>query len=200
MKPVDRPDEWDCVLRKAFAHVTSFFGGDYEAALHAIKQALVSGRIAAMVRPLTDLSKGFVLSVEFWQPPRLSSVGLGHITVLSKEYPSGVYRFFLRQSDLEKVWPVSGGSGATTAPATPDTTDATSDNNFIGTAGWITAEAKRMKAAGEIRDGIRKTNFAKLLAARMRKAARSDESLRVVGSPHIKNNLSAWGLWPISVI
>ena len=112
------PDEWNCVLKKAFAHVTKFFGGDYEASLHAIKQALVSGRIAAMVRPLADFSNGYVLSVEFWQPPRLSSVGLGDITVLSKEYPPNVYRFFLRQSDLEKVWPVSGGSGATTAPAT----------------------------------------------------------------------------------
>ena len=77
MKPVDHmPDEWSCVLQKAFAHVTKFFSDDHLLALHDIKRALVSGRVVAMVRPLTDISKGCVLPVEFWQKHKLSSIGL----------------------------------------------------------------------------------------------------------------------------
>jgi hypothetical protein len=68
------------------------------------------------------------------------------------------------------------------------------------TQAWITAEAKRMKAAGEIPDDIRITDFANMLHKRMSHAARTDKSLRVVRWQHIKNSLRGWGLWPISKI
>jgi hypothetical protein len=113
MKPADSmlPGEWR-VLLSVFAHVTKVFGGDYEAALKEIKRVLADGQVRAMVRPLTD-NKGHELPVEFWQTHMLSSVGPNHIIVVSKEYPPKDHRYFLRQRDVEKVWPAN--SQATTA-------------------------------------------------------------------------------------
>ena len=49
-----------------------------------------------------------------------------------------------------------------------------------GAAAWIAAEARRMKAAGEIPPGIGITDFARELESRMRKAAAGDRSLRPI--------------------
>jgi hypothetical protein len=68
------------------------------------------------------------------------------------------------------------------------------------TVSWITAEAKRLKAAGKISELIHITDFAKLLEAQMRKAAKTDSSVRWVKWQYIKNELPGWGLWPISLI
>jgi hypothetical protein len=68
---------------------------------------------------------------------------------------------------------------------------------FSSTKIWVISEVGRMKAAGEIPEGIRITNFAKQLEARMRKAAENDKSLRPAGWRHIKNQLPSWNLWPI---
>ena len=54
---------------------------------------------------------------------------------------------------------------------------------------WVTAEARRLKTAGEIRQGINKRDFAKQLA----KAGSANYD-------YIRNNLSAWGLWPVESI
>jgi hypothetical protein len=67
-----------------------------------------------------------------------------------------------------------------------------------GTSKWITAEAQRMKAAGEIGDNIKITTLAKKLAGRMQAASNSgDKSVKPVSWQHIKNMLPRWGLWPI---
>jgi hypothetical protein len=78
------------------------------------------------------------------------------------------------------------------------------------TAVWVAAEARRMKAAGEIDIRIRITDFAHELERRMgiaamkkatmKKAAEKKPSLRPVGWRHIKNMLPHWGLWPVSRI
>jgi hypothetical protein len=66
---------------------------------------------------------------------------------------------------------------------------------------WVTAEVKRMKAAGEISERTRITDFAKQLEVRMSKARDDgDKSIKPVGWRHIKNNLPSWGLWPIASI
>jgi hypothetical protein len=65
---------------------------------------------------------------------------------------------------------------------------------------WIVAEARRMKAAGEIPPDIRITALSRALACRMQKAAEKDRSIRPVGWRHIKNMLPDWGLWPVSRI
>ena len=67
-----------------------------------------------------------------------------------------------------------------------------------GTAAWIGAEVARMKVAGELREDLRITDFAKLLEKRLRTAAKADQSLRAVRWQHIKNSLPDWGLWPVS--
>ncbi len=68
------------------------------------------------------------------------------------------------------------------------------------TSSWVSAEARRMKDAGEISEPIRITDFARLLRARMRDAAKTNASVRLVTWQHIKNELPGWGLWPISLI
>jgi hypothetical protein len=51
-------------------------------------------------------------------------------------------------------------------------------------------EAKRMKRDGEIREDILKTHFAKALASKA----------GVSSWRYVRNNLKAWGLWPVSDI
>jgi hypothetical protein len=88
---------------------------------------------------------------------------------------------------------------------TPPEPVATSARRPTGAGVWIEADIKRLRADGEIPDGVRKTEFSKLLANRMSKAADSngfvslpgtDKPVRVVGWRHIKNSLPIWGLWP----
>lgn len=107
MKPADGmlPGEW-LTLLKVYTHVTKLYGGDTSLALNDIKQALADGKIAAVVRPLTN-HKYRVLPVGFWQTHQLRSVAPDHIIVRSNEYPPIDYRYFLRQSDVEKIWPGS---------------------------------------------------------------------------------------------
>ena len=69
-----------------------------------------------------------------------------------------------------------------------------------GVGEWIAAEAKRMKMAGKIPSDIKITHFAKELERRMKAAAPTNDSIRLVGWRHIKNKLPEWGLWPISSI
>lgn len=68
------------------------------------------------------------------------------------------------------------------------------------TKNWIVDEVKRLQASGEVKEGTRVTNFAKLLAHRMDKAHETDKSIRPVKWRHIKNMLPAWGLWPIAFV
>lgn len=65
---------------------------------------------------------------------------------------------------------------------------------------WVTATAKQMKANGEIREGINKTDFAKELARRMALAATSDPTVRPSRFESIRNELENWGLWPVTLI
>jgi hypothetical protein len=80
-------------------------------------------------------------------------------------------------------------------PPTP-----TDDHSFTNTKRFLTGEAGRMKTAGEIPEGVRITDFAKRLEARMKTAAKTDASLRAVTWRYIKNQLPAWDLWPVSKI
>jgi hypothetical protein len=65
---------------------------------------------------------------------------------------------------------------------------------------WIANKAGRLKAAGKIPAGINKTDFSRLLAAKMCEAAKTDPSIRPIMAPSIMNKLDEWGLWPISKI
>ena len=67
-------------------------------------------------------------------------------------------------------------------------------------AEWVAAEAKRMKEAGKI--PVLKTHFAAELAKRMKvaAAAKRNTPLHPLSAGYISNQLSDWGLWPISKI
>ena len=71
-----------------------------------------------------------------------------------------------------------------------------SDTNARALPRWCADEIKRMKAAGEVHDGTRITELARLLADRLTKASNAgNTSIRPVKWRHIKNMLPAWGLW-----
>jgi hypothetical protein len=67
-------------------------------------------------------------------------------------------------------------------------------------AQWIAAEARQMKAVGQIAPDIKITDFADELARRMRKAADADRSIRPLKMESIRNMLGEWGLWPVTRI
>jgi hypothetical protein len=69
-----------------------------------------------------------------------------------------------------------------------------------GTGAWIAAEAKRMKAAGEIRPDITISDFARALGHRMEEEAVTNKSLHPIKWRSIKNKLPEWALWPIDSI
>lgn len=61
---------------------------------------------------------------------------------------------------------------------------------------WVTNEAKRMKASGEINESTRRSKFARLLRVSMEKAYKAGTSTaRPVTWRHINNKLDSWGLW-----
>jgi hypothetical protein len=70
----------------------------------------------------------------------------------------------------------------------------------VSTKTWVENEARRMKADAQIPADTNVTGFAKALAKRMEKAARSNSKIRAVGWGHLRNKLAEWGLWPISII
>jgi hypothetical protein len=62
-------------------------------------------------------------------------------------------------------------------------------------------EGKKLTPKQEARLGaLRPTDFAKALKDRMRRAAKIDDSVRPVRMEHLRNQLVAWGYWPLSHI
>ena len=71
----------------------------------------------------------------------------------------------------------------------------------IEAAKILNFEGSKLTSTQEARlDGIKKRTFAKLLEARMRKAARIDQSVHPVDFYTIENRLVAWGFWPLTRI
>jgi hypothetical protein len=189
------PDEWDCVLQKAFTEVTKFRGGEWRLAFYDIKQALADGRLPAAVRSLTDSRKWRELPIEFWQTARLSSSGPGHIVVRSDDYLPMDHCYFMRQRDVDKLCPVRGAE-ATRAPATPDTTDDTTappcqhQEESRSSKSLITAEVERRVAAGERYDNI--TPLSESLHEWMKTV-----SAKPLKPRSIENLLHKLKLWPL---
>jgi hypothetical protein len=67
---------------------------------------------------------------------------------------------------------------------------------------WLMAEARRMKAAGEIREGspAEKAELARLLEKKLEKAVKDGQARKALKWHYIANQLGPWGLWPISSI
>jgi hypothetical protein len=65
---------------------------------------------------------------------------------------------------------------------------------------WMIAKARSLKAAGEITERMSKTELAYLLEEQSKVAAKAGELKRPLTMRYIRNQLQAWGLWPISSI
>jgi hypothetical protein len=65
---------------------------------------------------------------------------------------------------------------------------------------WITAEARQLKADGKITKGMSKTELASLLEHQSEGAAEAGKLKKQLTLRYIRNQLDAWGLWPISSI
>jgi hypothetical protein len=102
-----------------------------------------------------------------------------------------------RYAWLNPAMPVVIMPAPAPAPPTPAPRAPTPPLVRTSSKTWITEDAGRMKAAGDIPAGISKTNFAKILEQRMLKAAETNPSIDPITWRSIQNQLSAWGLWPI---
>ena len=60
--------------------------------------------------------------------------------------------------------------------------------------------AHDLKAAGKVPEGMRKADVARLLAAEMEKAAKAGRVRHALKARYIANQMSAWGIWPVSSI
>jgi hypothetical protein len=65
---------------------------------------------------------------------------------------------------------------------------------------WATAEAGQLKAGGKITKTTSKTKLADLLAQQSQGAAKARKLKKPLTLRYIRNQLEAWGLWPISSI
>jgi hypothetical protein len=141
-------------------------------------------------QPVPNLDTG----VEFWQPfdPGRTRQVVSTVNWLESSAHRGgmggcmAYRIELVQDDVVALLPAVDGMDA--------------PPGFIPGSTWISAEARRMKGAGEISPRISKTDLAKALAHRMLKASEQDPTVRPIGWESIRNRLGEWGLWPITSI
>jgi hypothetical protein len=100
----------------------------------------------------------------------------------SKKLPPGVKRSEIVSDEVAAAW---NPPDIVPAPAAADT------------AQWVVAEFEKMKAAGEIRKGVTRTDVAKILARRAPAAIKAGKLKKSIGYRHIVNNWRAWGLKPI---
>jgi hypothetical protein len=146
------------------------------------------------------LEKGQVawLTGEVHFPPRFNHRG-------NLVEPSPIRPLFPRQDMLELF-------GITEAPAAMDYTEpppptaAATDHLspaavvVMPTKTWIIAEAQQLKAAGKITKGMSKTELAHLFERRSQDAAKTGQLKKSITFRYIRNQLDAWGIWPISSI
>jgi hypothetical protein len=133
---------------------------------------------------------------EFWRETASSGPGV-HVIVLRVNWPESsarrngmggytAYRIELALEDIAKL-----------LPGITESVTIEKGGGHVPSKIWIADEVERMKASGQIPEGIEKAAFAKDLAARMRKSAKRDPSIRPIQWKSIANQLIDWGLWPI---
>jgi hypothetical protein len=127
MKPADYLASGDWLpLDDAFARVKRLVGSD-RPALHALKQDLLEGRIAALEQSIIRAgdSKTRELPAEFWQKAELSVDNVGGINKVyvkakreNDQAQPVEYFYYLQRSDVEKRW-LSEAAAASNAPLPP---------------------------------------------------------------------------------
>jgi hypothetical protein len=198
--PIPAADEW--TADDAFRHLTRVAKDRRPAdqAIYELTESLLAGRVQAIRRYFVDGAPANIVPIpaSLWRHRLVLNVdNEGRLVVLERP-PSGVLGggvsqtasgVFLSARDVECIW--KRPSTATIADATPTGAKAAASNR-VSTAAWCAAEAKLLKDAGEIHEGMRITEVAKLLEQRLGAAADIDKSRRRVKYPHIKNKGSSW--------
>jgi hypothetical protein len=111
-----------------------------------------------------------------------------------------VFRVKVALEDVQQLLPED--VLATLAERRPNTQEEPAVVRRMPAMQWIAREAWRLKRIDAMPDDISKTEFAKLLADNMERAATYDLSISItpITWKYIRNHLSEWALWPIPVI
>jgi hypothetical protein len=68
----------------------------------------------------------------------------------------------------------------------------------LASAQWAIAATRRLLDEGKIREGITKAKLSRLLEAEAQKAVRAGQIDRALKAPYLENQLTPWGIWPLS--
>jgi hypothetical protein len=63
---------------------------------------------------------------------------------------------------------------------------------------WARATTRRLRDESKIGEGITKAELARLLEAEAKKAVRAGQLSRALKASYLENQLSIWGIWPLS--
>ena len=202
--PLDE-DRW--TLDQAFDHLTVTLGYPKKRALDEMEQHRLAGRLVLRVQKIVDgKPQG---DPEYLPPDKKHKLvpDLGWVRPLAIKW--SVDRCTVYKHRVLELWPprppasqqqpedrvgldplkVDAGRVALPAPPKPSSTIV-----------WITAEARQLKADGKITKGMSKTELASLLEHQSEGAAEAGKLKKQLTLRYIRNQLDAWGLWPISSI
>ena len=205
------PTEWDedrWTLNNIFDYLTKALGYSEERALRELEQQRLARHLVVQVHKVVDgKPQGDPEYLPFNKKHKLVR-HLGWVRPLGLKWGVDFRCTVYRQRVLE-LWPprppasqqqpedrvgfdplkVDAGRAALPAPLKPSSTIV-----------WITAEARQLKADGEITKGMSKTELASLLEHQSQGAAEAGKLKKPLTLRYIRNQLDAWGLWPISSI
>jgi len=202
--PLDE-DRW--TLDQTLHYLTVTLGYSKERTLHEMERERLAGRLVVQVHKIVDgKPQG---DPEYLRPNKKHKLvlDLGWVRPLALKWSAD--RCTVYKQRVLQLWPphspasqqqpedrvgldplkVDAGRAALPAPPKPSSTIV-----------WITAEARQLKADGEITKSMSKTELAKLLAQRSQGAFKARKIKKPLTLRYIRNQLEAWGLWPINSI
>ena len=202
--PLDE-DRW--TLNQAFDRLTVTLGYSEERALRELEQQRLAGHLMVQVHMVVDgkpqgdpeylpLNKkhklvrdlGFVHPLALkWSADRCTVYKQRVLQLWPPHSPASQQQ----PEDRVGLDPLKVDAGRVALPAPPKPSS---------TIVWITAEARQLKADGEITKSMSKTELAKLLAQRSQGAFKARKIKKPLTLRYIRNQLEAWDLWPISSI
>ena len=115
-------------------------------------------------------------------------------------FPGGITAIRPFDGELVRIGPGRVMDGFYAIVESPVALPTTDPPKPLSTIVWITAEAQQLKADGKITKSMSKTELAKLLAQRSQGAFKVGKIKKPLTLRYIRNQLEAWGLWPISSI
>jgi hypothetical protein len=212
------PAEWklDVLLR----YLVQRFRWRENFVLYAIDQRIANGDLPLKVRHY-DLDKKFqgenVVDPGYYRSYLGLEIRDGRVHVTSKYFAlvPGEFRYTVLEQDVQSVnWLAQSSQNAIDAatpaietierrdnePGSTGPTVANLTTEPVTTKAWATAEVIKMKRNKEVPDDIGRNALAKELERRNHTAAEKNKLLRRVGWEHLANELSPWGLWPLTVV